>query len=138
MFRRSSTGFTLVELLLVVVIMGLLATVAVPSFMRSKEAAQSAAAMAHLRAIHNDQTMYRFQNNRYGRLSEINASAEGSLGKTVGSTLRRGEFIFVMLPTPTNATLRSGYQVIAYRVKGGRVASQYQIAEDGEIHTVLP
>src|SRR5690606_29537588 len=81
-------GFTLVEVLLVVVIAGIIAAVAVPSVFRARDAAESAAAVAHLRTIHTNQALYRSQAGRYARLSELNAYSNNSLGKIEGSTLR--------------------------------------------------
>lgn len=50
---RESHGFTLVEIMIVVAIIGLLATIAVPNFMRSRESAQLTAIVNNLRIIEN-------------------------------------------------------------------------------------
>ncbi|MGD9627726.1 MAG: prepilin-type N-terminal cleavage/methylation domain-containing protein [Pyrinomonadaceae bacterium] len=136
--RTYERGFTLIELLLVLVIAGLVATVAVPSFLKARDAADSAVAVGRLRAMHTDQSMYRIQNSRYARLSELNAFANNAHGKTVGSTLRHRDFIFLMFPNPTDQSLRRNYNIIAYRVREARVISQYDMGEDGQIATVLP
>ena len=138
MARRSSSGFTLIELILVVAIIGMLLTVAVPNLMKSRDAADSAVAMGQLRSMHTNQSMYRIQGGRYARLAELNTFSNRALGRTVGSTIRHRDFIFMMFPTPTDTSLRSGYQIIAYRIRQGRVVSQYQMDEGGSIRTVLP
>lgn len=131
-------GFTLIELILVVAIAGMIAVVAVPSLMKARDAADSAAAIGQLRAIHTNQEVYRSQAGRYGRLSEISAFAGNTHGRVVGTTLRHKDFIYLMFPNPTNATLRSQYNIIAYRIRQGRVISHYQMSQDGEIVTIIP
>lgn len=131
-------GFTLVEVLLVVVIAGIIAAVAVPSVFRARDAAESAAAVAHLRTIHTNQALYRSQAGRYARLSELNAYSNNSLGKIEGSTLRHGDYFFLMYPSPTNEMLRTNYSIIAYRIRSNRVISHLRMSENGSIDIILP
>jgi len=54
--RRS--GFTLIEIMIVVGIIGVLATMAIPSLMRSRKEAQRAACINNLRAIKGVKEMW--------------------------------------------------------------------------------
>lgn len=56
--RRAQPGFTLVELLIVVVIIGVLAAVAVPRFSAARERAYYAALRSDLKSIQIAQEMY--------------------------------------------------------------------------------
>ena len=134
---KSQKGFSLIELILVVVIVGLIATVSVPSFTRARDAAENAAAMAKLRNIHTSQSNFRFRNFRYAKLPELNQFAENAHGRIVGSTLKYKDFTFLMFPNPTAASLKSGFQVIGYRVRGGRVIAQFNMTEDGSIRSII-
>lgn len=134
---NSQKGFTLIELILVVVTAGLIAVVAVPSLTKARDAADNAVAVGQLRTMHTNQAIYRIQRQRYARLSELNAFANNVHGKTVGSTLRHREFTFLMFPTPTDSSLRREYQIIGYRIRNGRVIAQYNMEEDGHIRTIL-
>ena len=49
--RRKAAGFTLVEVMIVVAIIGLLASIAVPNFMHSREVSHQKACIANLRQL---------------------------------------------------------------------------------------
>ncbi len=58
-------GFTLMEVLIAVVIVGVLAGLAVPSYFKTIEKAKSSEATANLKAIHLGQKIYKVDNNRF-------------------------------------------------------------------------
>jgi prepilin-type N-terminal cleavage/methylation domain-containing protein len=55
---RNSKGFSLLELLIVVAIILIIATIAIPSLLRSRQAANESAAVANLRTINTAQVTY--------------------------------------------------------------------------------
>ena len=55
---RSQRGFTLIDLLFVIALVGLLSTLALPGMMRARGAAQSSSALGTMRAINSGQLSY--------------------------------------------------------------------------------
>jgi type IV pilus assembly protein PilA len=55
---KSNRGFSLLELLIVVAIILIIATIAIPSLLRSRQAAQESAAVAQIRTINTAQVTY--------------------------------------------------------------------------------
>lgn len=123
---------------MVIAIVAMLSAVAVPSLMTSKDAAEKAALVVSLRGMHTDQVAYHTTRNRFARLSELNEYSGSLYGQVNGSLLMRKDWLYLMTPTPTNATLKTRYQTLAYRMRGGRISSAYTIAQDGVVNTLVP
>jgi type IV pilus assembly protein PilA len=64
-FFRSSKGFSLIELMIVVAIIAILAAIAIPSFLRFQMKSKTSEATANLGAIRTCEESYRAENDVY-------------------------------------------------------------------------
>ena len=139
MKRKSESGFSLIELLLVVVIVGIVAALAVPAYQKGIWAAENGSAFGTLRAIASTQASYFTSHSRFGRLSEINAEMGNGAGTLVGDRLVRRKYVFEMSPlTPTDAELGTQYTISATRDVPGDVVYRYELTQSGRIRQVYP
>ena len=65
MMKRSTRGFTLVEIMIVVAIIALLAAIAIPNVLRGRTTANESAAIGNMRALVSSLEMYRSVNSVY-------------------------------------------------------------------------
>src|SRR5207247_73171 len=79
--KKNNKGFSLLELLIVVAIILIIATIAIPSLLRSRQAANESAAVANLRTINTAQVTYLSSSGgNYGSLAGLCMPSKGSRG----------------------------------------------------------
>jgi prepilin-type N-terminal cleavage/methylation domain-containing protein len=71
--KTTQTGFSLIELLIVVVIIGIIAAISIPNLLASRRASNEASAIASLRTLTSAQATYKSANAVYGTLPMLNS-----------------------------------------------------------------
>jgi prepilin-type N-terminal cleavage/methylation domain len=75
--RQKTKGFTLIELMIVVVIIGILAALAIPNFLRYQAKSKQSEAKTNLGAIYVSETAYFGENDTYAELDSLEWAPEG-------------------------------------------------------------
>lgn len=138
MQTMNQKGFSLIELLLVVVIIGVLAALAVPALRKAQRTTENGATIATLRTISSTQVSYYTQNRRFARLPEINNTGGTPFGTTVAERVVKGEFTYEMPSAPTDEELQTEFTVVATRNMTGEEVVAYELNQTGRIRQVLP
>ena len=132
-------GFSLVELLVVVVIIGIVTALAIPSLQKGIRSAENGTAFATLRSIAGSQVMHYSQRQRFARLTELQTMMGNGIGVTTGDRIVRGRYVFEMTPVnPTDAELVNEYVITATRTGTDDVTYKYELTQTGKITQFYP
>lgn len=74
---RDQKGFTLIELMIVVAIIGILAAIAIPNFLQYQAKARQSEAKTNLGGVFVSETSYLGENSKYGTFAEVGFQLAG-------------------------------------------------------------
>lgn len=108
---KGQKGFTLIELMIVVAIIGILAAIAIPNFLRYQAKSRQAEAKTNLGGVFVAQTSYYGEQSRYGDFAQIGYALAGAGNRY---TYRSG-----LATTPTGGGGQGGATVNADQLPAG-------------------
>ena len=104
---RDSKGFTLIELMIVVVIIGILAALAIPRFSKASDRAKEKEADGLVKQVYTLQQAYKAQNGTYAttetQLNTVGFEVPGTLQNYTLNTAY-GTSPYCLTPKPTGAS----------------------------------
>lgn len=128
---KNERGVSLVELLMVVAILGIIASIALPKLTIARQAANEAATVSTLRSVASAEVVYSINTNSFGSLADLGASAARLIDSSMPTFNSRansksGYFY-------GSAASVSTFQVSATRVTTGAGRKEFIINEVGAV-----
>src|SRR5262249_10452060 len=134
--KRNAKGFSLIELLIVVAIIGIIASIAIPNLLASRRAANEASAQSSLRTIQSCELTYQATEGRgdYGDLAALRG--QFLTDQVLGSGTKSG-YNFVANPSAPGVRPALFYATAAPTITSGvgkTGTRRFGISEDGVLH----
>jgi type IV pilus assembly protein PilA len=116
--RNRQSGFSLVELLIVVMVLAILVGIAIPSYLSTVQRAREVACIAYMKQWPQAQIQYYAQYNKFADTDEI-LVLDKFIGIGLGTGYRHQGYDFQIRPLPGDPDMKSGWEGTGSPVGGG-------------------
>jgi type IV pilus assembly protein PilA len=100
MQKRLQRGFSLIELLIVVAIIGIIAAIAIPNLLKSQQAARETAAIKELQTVRDSEVMYSITKGHHKYTDLATLGTQGIIDSALASG-NKGGYVFAATPVET-------------------------------------
>ena len=128
---KKEQGFSLIELLIVVAIIGIIAAIAIPNLLQARKTANEASAIGALRTVGSAEVTYQGNNQVYGTLAQLGTAAlvDSTLTGSTAANPKSGFYYINALTAPT----ATNFNVAATAASTSSADRKFCVVEDGVI-----